>query len=69
MVHPHDEIPQNLLTSKTGYVEIALRLGFGINLVNFFPSFIQFSLLFLFSMAVPKKGVSNWVFRHEVAPL
>jgi hypothetical protein len=30
---PHNEILRNLLTSKTGYVEIALRLGFGINLV------------------------------------
>jgi hypothetical protein len=33
MVRPHDEILQNLLTSKTGYVEIASRLGIGINLV------------------------------------
>jgi hypothetical protein len=30
---PHDEILQNLLTLKTGYVAIALRLGFGNNLV------------------------------------
>jgi hypothetical protein len=30
---PHDEILRNLVTSKTGYVEIASRLGFGINLV------------------------------------
>jgi hypothetical protein len=34
MVRPHDEIMQNLLTSKTGYVEIASRLGFGINLIQ-----------------------------------
>jgi hypothetical protein len=33
MVRPHDEILLNLLTLKTGYVEIASRLGFGINLV------------------------------------
>jgi hypothetical protein len=33
MVFPHNEILRNLLTSKTGYVEIALPLGFGINLV------------------------------------
>jgi hypothetical protein len=33
MVRPHDEILQNLLTSKTGHVKIASRLGFGINLV------------------------------------
>ena len=33
MVRPYDEILRNLLTSKTGYVEIASRLGFGINLV------------------------------------
>jgi hypothetical protein len=32
MVRPHDQILQNLLMLKTGYVEIALRLGFGINL-------------------------------------
>jgi hypothetical protein len=31
-VRPHNEIQQNLLTSKTGYVKIASRLGFGINL-------------------------------------
>jgi hypothetical protein len=34
LVGPHDEILRNLLTSKTGNVEIALRLGFGINLVS-----------------------------------
>jgi hypothetical protein len=33
---PHDEIMRNLLTSKTVYVAIALRLGFGINLVKIF---------------------------------
>jgi hypothetical protein len=32
-IRPHDEIRQNLFTLKTGYVEIALRLGFDINLV------------------------------------
>jgi hypothetical protein len=30
---PHDEILRNLLTSKTVYVAIASRLGFGNNLV------------------------------------
>jgi hypothetical protein len=29
-VCPHDEILRNLLTSKTGYVAIASRLGFGV---------------------------------------
>jgi hypothetical protein len=33
MVRPHDEFLQNLLTLKTGYIKIALRQGFGINLV------------------------------------
>jgi hypothetical protein len=33
MVCPHNEILQNLLTSKTGYIKIASRLGIGINLV------------------------------------
>jgi hypothetical protein len=33
MVRPHDEFMKNLLMSKTGYVKIASRLGFGINLV------------------------------------
>jgi hypothetical protein len=49
MVRPHDGILRNLLTSKTGYVEIASSLGFGINLVYFsisFPFFISFYFLF-----------------------
>jgi hypothetical protein len=33
MVRPHDEFLKNMLMSKTGYVKIASRLGFGINLV------------------------------------
>jgi hypothetical protein len=34
VVCPHDEILQNLHMSKTSYVKIASRLGFGINLVS-----------------------------------
>jgi hypothetical protein len=33
-VRLHNEILQNRLTLKTGYLEIASRLGFGINLVT-----------------------------------
>jgi hypothetical protein len=33
MVLPHDEILQNLLMLKTGYIKIALRLEVSINLV------------------------------------
>jgi hypothetical protein len=34
MVRPHDEILKNQLMSKTGYIEFASRLEFGINLVS-----------------------------------
>jgi hypothetical protein len=43
-VCPHDKIFRNLLTSKTGYVAIPSRLGFGDNLVFLWNDNFVFSM-------------------------
>jgi hypothetical protein len=60
-VCPHNEILQNLLTSKTGYVAIASRLGFGVTSL-FYPSVAVFKplLLCLWSLRI------LWVMVHAM---
>jgi limonene-1,2-epoxide hydrolase len=66
------KVLQNLLTSKTGYVEIALRMGFGINLVFEFHSHAAtiYVIAFEFSFTIVSiNKTTNEIFQERTNKL